>query len=164
AMSDAGLPVRAVVLEVAAATPVGRSATASAAAMRAGVSRFSLRWSARIAGPDAVTISAAPYLPRFDPDARPAVVERMIALAEACASQLPLDPGLLGGSKLPVFLGVPSARPGLPDGADAAVAEGLSAALGGRGFAPSLETLALDHAAGLTALERAVRAIEAREA
>jgi 3-oxoacyl-[acyl-carrier-protein] synthase-1 len=158
------LPARAVILDVAGVTAIGRSASASASAARASVSRFSLRSSLRIAGPRSFTISAAPYLPRFDPDAGANVVPRLTALAELAASQVSISPLLAGTKALPVFLGVPSARPGLPDDAASVVAEAVGAALSARGFAPTIETLPLDHASGLAGLERALHVLEARKA
>lgn len=152
----------AALLDVTAVTAVGRTATASAAAFRASLSGFSLRWSPRVAGDEAFTIADVTDLPRFEVDAGDAsAAPRMAALAALAASQLTAVAAASG----PVFLGVPSPRPGFVDGASGLVVEHATQALRARGFAPTVvEVVALDHAAGFAALERAMRVLDAREA
>lgn len=165
-MSDRDAPVlapRAVILDVTGVTPLGRSASASAAAARANVSRFQRRTCLGVAGPNAFTISASSFLPRFAPEARPSVVPRLAALVEIAAAQVRLDPALCP-QELPVILGVPSARPGLPDGAIEEITRAAGAALAAKGLAPVVEALPLDHAAGLAGLERALRLLDERGA
>lgn len=144
-------------------TSAAPSAAGSCAAARASLSAFSLRWDASIAGHGAFTTAPAPYLPPFRRAAGVPVTSRLVALAARALAEA--ADGLVApanGAPVPVLLGVPSPRPGLPDDAVAAVCARLASDLAARGLSAAIETFPLDHAAGLAALERAVARIRAR--
>ncbi|WP_438031812.1 beta-ketoacyl synthase N-terminal-like domain-containing protein [Sorangium sp. So ce204] len=151
----------AVILGFGGCTASAPSAVGSCAAARASVSHFSLCEHAPVAGRHAFTIAAAPYLPPWRPADEPPVTVRLAALAaralDEVAAGLPVAPR----AAVPVLLGVPSPRPGLPDDAVAAVSARVAAALAARGVSAAVEPFPLDHAAGLAALAHAVQRIEA---
>ncbi len=179
---SSGLPGRAVVLGVSACTPLGQTASASAACAFARVSRFSLVYCPLIAGPHSFNCSPASYLSPFRPEARSDVTPRLSALVRQAVAQALGHVPLSKGVRLAVVLGVPSPRPGLSDEVPSVLAEvvGQTAAektslfeaasapsgqspKGPVGAKVTVETLALDHAAGLAVLVRGIALLERGE-
>jgi 3-oxoacyl-[acyl-carrier-protein] synthase-1 len=146
---------------VAARTPVGLSAESSAAAVRAGISRR---------GDHPVLVDAVGEPLRC---ARDAVLDRSLGeparlskMVKGAATELIEKLGaarLPPPTALPVFLATPDARPGLGPRDIAAVAGDLREA-----FAPyapaTVQTVSGGHAAGLVALELAIKQLTDRRA
>jgi 3-oxoacyl-[acyl-carrier-protein] synthase I len=156
---------RAALVGSGACTSIGRSAVASCAAARASVARFRLGSHASIAATGAFTTAPALYLPPVamaEPADPRALSGRLLALARGAlaeaAERLPVG----GSGAVTVLLGVPSPRPGLPVDAVVAIVAALRADLESRRIRPRLETFALDHAAGLSALARALAIVAER--
>lgn len=65
-------------------------------------------------------------------------------------------------SRIPLLVGLPEKRPGIPDGLDAALEEGLTAGLPNRGIAFDCRWLEKGHTSGILALEEAVDLLHSR--
>jgi 3-oxoacyl-[acyl-carrier-protein] synthase-1 len=143
----------ATVVGVGARTAVGMTASASAAAVRAGVPNFGEHPFALDTAGNKMIVARAPYL------GDEAGFDRLLALAAPAAREA-LAPLSSVRDRLPpiaVTLGLPPARPG--QSAMAAAGERLAAALRDTGRVGRVETIATGHAAGLAALETAWRAL-----
>lgn len=145
------------IVGVGARTPVGIQAAAAAAAVRAGIVGIGEH-------PFMLDCNGVPMPAAHDPEIDPTIMapKRMLALAEtalreACA---PFGSGRPVQQRLPIFLGLPSLRPGFTEKYAEAVRTGLA----------RLERLPVDfteitvfphgHAAGLSALATAFEQIQ----
>src|SRR5262249_34203757 len=100
------------VVGVGAQTPVGRSAPASAAAVRAKLGNFAEHPYMLDAAGEPMRVARAPWLPAELP-----LADRVLALTEAAAREAlrPLEALAPGGKRvLAAVMGLSSARPGLP--------------------------------------------------
>ncbi|AKT36336.1 beta-ketoacyl synthase N-terminal-like domain-containing protein [Chondromyces crocatus] len=161
-MRKRDLAVRAALLRFGGCTSVAPTVVGSCAAARASISRFLRGVHGAVAGAEAFTMAPAPYLsPMRIPEATAtprllALVSR--ALGEAMHGVLPPR-----GEALPVLLGMPPVRPGLPAEAAEIVAGRVEADLAERDVRGVVEVLPLGHAAGIVGLERAIRKLDAGE-
>jgi 3-oxoacyl-[acyl-carrier-protein] synthase-1 len=149
------------IIGLGARTPVGVSAATTAAAVRAKINRLA-RHPYMIDQTGApMVVSRARYLPedlegfeRFSGLAIPAALEALMPLQQF-ASALP---------PTPLFIGLPAQRPGLPE----KLAEKIANAFKNLADMPArfseISTIACGHAAGLLAIEAAVRKIYTGEA
>jgi 3-oxoacyl-[acyl-carrier-protein] synthase I len=139
-----------------AATPLGCSAAASAAAIRAGVAGFSSHPVIIDSVGSSVSMARAPYLPVFT-----SCLERMVDLAEIALDEVLQPLGSARGRTDPphVLLALPQPRPGLPDD----LAEQITVRLGvsRHGRLGKVHVFAEGHAAGFSALEMAASAVAA---
>lgn len=135
-----------------AATPLGRDAWASAAAVRAGISGFMAHPSMIDTAGKPMHVAAAPWLDWAVP-----VPLRIVSLLESAIDQslLVLDRQVLGKLRLAVALGLPSPRPGLPEDLGPSVVAHLKRRYGD--LLQSAAVFAAGHAAGLVALDAASR-------
>lgn len=143
------------VLGLGARTTIGRSAASSSAAVRAGIGRIGEHPFFVDKNGDPVKAAMASYLPESLP-----VLDRMIALAvPAIKEALAPFRRIPGLRPVPIFLGLPSPRPGLPGD----LAEVLVDRLGREASAEvpigDITPIPAGHAAGILAIERAFNAI-----
>lgn len=138
------------IVAVGAATPIGRSAPAGAAAARAGVTGFAQHPSMFDSTGVPMRVARAPWL-----DDQISGLERMEALLFPAIDEAlrPLSEALDSGLQFAIALGLPAPRPGLPDGLEHQLRTALarrhgSASIGSAAYASG-------HAAGLVALETA---------
>ncbi|HSQ57383.1 MAG TPA: beta-ketoacyl synthase N-terminal-like domain-containing protein, partial [Gemmata sp.] len=155
-------PERAVgVVGVGAQTPVGRSAPASAAAVRAGIDNFAEHPYMTDNAGEPVKVARAPWLPDDL-----TVTARMLALAEGAAEEAlqPLQGATrLGNPSLAVFVGIPTTGPGLSEELARELKERLSESLATGFELRGVETCPNGHAAGVVALQRGWRLIHEGE-
>ncbi len=153
-MSWTSIEVR--VVRCGAQTPVGLTATESAASVRAGISRIGEHPFLVGRAGERVQVARATHL-----SDELLGVDRWIELAIPAASEALLDLHRSAASmpSMPLVLGLPAERPGLP----ATFAEDIAAGLGRNGDLPcsfsEIVTLTCGHAAGLMAFEEGVRRI-----
>jgi 3-oxoacyl-[acyl-carrier-protein] synthase-1 len=147
------------VVGLGARTPIGLSAAESASSVRAGINLFAEHpfMVDRIGEP--MVVSRAPYLPEGLRG-----TERLAELAGPTAEEALAPLGNLAHAfPVPLILGLPAPRPGLP----ARLAEELSARLrdsvAAAGRLADVAVVPCGHAAGLVAVEAACRRIEAGE-
>lgn len=140
----------ACVIGLGARTPVGRSWAASAAAVRAGLTRLAEH--PRHLDPDGqpITVAAAGWL-----DPAHGGAARLLSLALAAAQEALVDSKKIPAGALRGWLAVPAPRPGRPANLESVLATRLRGRLAKSGHALTLELLAEDHAAGIDALARA---------
>ncbi len=144
----------------AAATPLGRSAEATAAAVRAGISLFAEHPSLRVdsSGGRAV-VAAASWL-----DGQSERNQRLVALARGAWEDLTPQLDALGlHEPLPVFLALPEPRPGWDTPEVAALRDELAGVFAREGQTPLLTVFADGHAGGQMALAAAIQALQAAE-
>jgi 3-oxoacyl-[acyl-carrier-protein] synthase-1 len=153
---------RAALLGAGAWTSIGRSAVASCAAARASVARFRLGSHASVAGAEAFTTAPARCLPPVAMGEPAALTPRLVALARGALADAAGRLPIAASGAVTVLLGVPSPRPGLPEDAVEAVVASIRADLEAGGLRPRIETFALDQAAGISALARAVALVAER--
>ncbi|HYO59401.1 hypothetical protein [Archangium sp.] len=141
------------VVAVGARTPVGLTAESSAAAVRAGISRY------------------AEY-PFVDPRGEPVVVaadgllgpklegrDRLVPMAESVLEEIEtkIDQKILYGGRLSVLLALPEARPGFSEGDAAWVADSLAARIRAKTSSARVEIAGRGHAGSIQAVEQAMR-------
>ena len=153
------------VMGVGASTPLGKTAPASAAAIRAGITAFGDHPYLLDGDGEPFVVASAPYLPedlsieeRCGELALPAAQEAL-----ACLERISVK-----GQNIPLILGMPARRPGVPSHLGQAVAtrlESLTTDLSRSGGSTMSEISFLPHghAAGLMALEAACRRLRNRE-
>jgi 3-oxoacyl-[acyl-carrier-protein] synthase-1 len=140
------------VAALGASTPIGRSAPASAAAARAGISGFCEHPFMIDTAGEPMRVAMAPWL---DPDLP--IVERLLKLLLPAITEAlqPLDAVGSLSPRLGLVLALPSARPGLPPGLGEDVRRRVVAAFPSR--FPAIAVLDSGHAAGLVGMYAAVR-------
>ena len=138
------------IIGVGACTAIGADAASAAAAARAGIAGFSEHPGTVDTAGKKVIVAMAPYLP---PDI--AYVERFSQLALPAARQAlnVLSAAAAGASPIPVIVGLPPRRPGLPANLSPHLSESFARQMG-QGFElTDIKTIDTGHAAGLMALE-----------
>jgi len=142
------------VIALAARTPVGFSAEATAAAVRAGISRLALH-------PFMVDDTGEKLHAAFDPSLeRPCFgCDRMIALASAALDELiaKLTKNVAWPSPIPVLLAAPEARPGFGDQDAQRLVTRLRASLPNAAAKLDVQLVGRGHAGGLHALQLAMQ-------
>ncbi len=137
-----------------ARTPVGLTAPAAAAAVRAGISRSTEH-------PVLVDSSGEPLRlaldARLDPEARG--VERVAALATPPLVEASSAVASIAATEVPVFLGEPEERPGWLRRDAQALRSALLGRLASHGVQARLYSTARGHASGLAAIDKAASAI-----
>ncbi len=146
---------RVLVVGIGAQTPVGRSAAASAAAIRARIPMLALHPYIVDRFGNRVTVARAPWLP-----AEVSLLDRLIALAREAAEEayLPATAVPAGAKvRLALLIGLPAERPGLPaDLAEAALAA-VASLIPKEIRVVERRPLLLGHVAGLAAIEEGCR-------
>ncbi len=149
-----------VITGMGASTPVGRTVWASAAAVRAGISGFAEHPFMIDTAGGPMRVARAPWI--ADEEAKNGRISHLLlpALEEALR---PLDavPWQGGRLRLSLELGLPPERPGLPPDFSNELDESIAARFSERFFAG--ETFSIGHAAGLFALESALRKLSLGE-
>lgn len=149
------------IVGIGAHTTVGRTMTTSAAAIGAGLSRLTVHPRVFDSRGEYVTVSMASYV-ADDLD----IVDRMAKLA------LPAINEALGplsfhetcqGSTIPLVLGLPRERPGLPNTFVRDITSKIVKHLGPTSTISRVRTILADHSAGLMAIEEAVEMIRGGE-
>lgn len=139
------------ILGVGAQTAVGRTVAATAAAVRAGLSAATDHPLRVDRHREPMVVCRASWLP-----IELSGVERSLSLAMNAAREalaaLPDAPNL---RPIPVFLGLPEARPGSPKGLDMALSTGVAARLRPHTRISEVMSLPAGHASGLMALAEA---------
>jgi 3-oxoacyl-[acyl-carrier-protein] synthase-1 len=149
------------VVGVGAATAVGETAPASAAAVRAGIAGFADHAYVIDGNGDPVVVASAPFL-----DEGVVEEDRLIHLARIAASEAL---GAIGGSPLtphsiPAFVGIPAVRPGLPADLDGRLSTGLAALKQDGCRVSGTQIIPCGHSAGLIAAKTACEKIRNEEA
>ncbi len=144
------------VLGVGAYTPVGVTALSSAAAVRAGIAGLAEHPHAVDASGEPIVVTRVPTL-----DLEVQGANRLIQLAlPAALEALPrVEITRCLPRELPVIVGLPDPRAGLPPKLEDEFTDGMSRALTDRLHAPHVSTITGGHAAGLMAVERGFNAI-----
>ena len=159
-MSDSEV-ARVAIVSTGARTPVGLSAPAAAAAVRAGVSAMAEH-------PFMVDHAGLPMVVCADPELTPDLggVERLLALALPSAREA-IAPLLSSERALPaavrVFLALPEDRPGRPNGLESRIEDRLIDALAREIHIGEVTCHASGHAAGIQCMEQAAACIQSRE-
>ena len=146
-----------VVAGVGARTALGTSAPSTAAAVRAGVSLITEHPFLFDVDGEAFLVAQAEYL---DIDLRGTA--RLVELAGPAASEAlaPFAAVTTGPSTVPIFLGLPSARPGRPQDAVTVVAERVRAEVTRAELQPgTVEIIETGHSAGSMAVQAAWEAV-----
>lgn len=146
-----------VVAGVGARTAVGMTAPSTAAAVRAGISSITEHPFLFDVDGEAFQVAQTPYL---EIDLRGAA--RLIELAGPAASEAlaPFAVKTTGRSTVPIFLGLPSARPGWPQDAATVVAERVRAEVTRAHLQPgTVEIVETGHSAGAMAVQAAWEAV-----
>jgi 3-oxoacyl-[acyl-carrier-protein] synthase-1 len=146
----------AYVISLGARTSVGATAASSAAAVRAGISLFSEHPHMIDTAGNPMIVARAPYLLE-DTD----IVDRVLDLAVPAIRET-LDPFqdlFRQIPSLPVVVGLPSKRPGLPESFTGRIAEKLKTMTEEGYERSSVEIIQTGHSAGLMAVEAGWRAI-----
>lgn len=142
----------ACIVAIGARTPVGRTARASAAAVRAGITRLA-------AHPHMVDKAGDPYIVAMNREIEAQGREaRIVALAAPALIEVLVQIAPWIGRELVVHLGLPELAPGF----DAAVVRRIVTRIGAAVAGPtvlSFDPIAEGNAAGLVGLQRAVDAI-----
>jgi 3-oxoacyl-[acyl-carrier-protein] synthase-1 len=140
------------VVGLGACTPVGLTAAATAAAVRAGVSRLAEHPFLLGSDGEPMVVAQVPVLGDLDgPDRFVGMATRALgeAVAPLRAARIPLE-------GIPVKVALPPARPGRPDDLEEALRLALTRELGVRA---DIRFLPFGHAAGLMAIEQGCEAI-----
>lgn len=136
------------IVGVGARTPLGTCAASSAAAVRAGISVGGRHPHVIDSAGEPITVSRITYLPEnLDGTARHLAMARP-ALAQALA---PI--GHLDGIQVPVIVGLPSTRPGLPTSFEDDLRGGLAAGWDAADRIGEVSVITAGHAAGLMAMD-----------
>lgn len=145
------------VVGLGAATSIGESAAASAAAARAGVAGFKDHAFMTDEVGEPFVVASAPYLDDFLP-----CNERLTSLARMACLECLAPLGELNQRSLrgvPLFLGLPSPRPGLADDFEEKLCDRLRNALGDLNSLAALQTNREGHCGGFVAIEAAAQAL-----
>jgi 3-oxoacyl-[acyl-carrier-protein] synthase I len=141
---------RVVIVAVGASTPLGRDAWSSAAAVRAGISGLAQHPYMIDTAGEPMKVVAAPWLEiglggldRLDALLAPAIEESLAVLDDAGGRPL----------RMALSLGLPAARPGLPDDMESLMRQRVRDRFGSRFEA--IAAFPSGHAAGLLALQAA---------
>ncbi|MBI4241711.1 MAG: beta-ketoacyl synthase [Candidatus Rokubacteria bacterium] len=145
------------VVGVGASTAIGRTAPASAAAVRASIAGFSEHPQAVDKNGNEMIVARAPYLPA-ELSGEPRLLELAASSLGEAMAHLRAASGTLG-KPLPAFLGLPDPRPGLPDDLPRELTSHLEEHFGQSIL--SVETIRGGHSVGLLALREAYNAIAA---
>jgi 3-oxoacyl-[acyl-carrier-protein] synthase-1 len=140
------------VVAVGASTPVGRDALSSAAAVRAGVSGFLEHPYLIDTVGEPMRVAMAPWL-----DIGCEGVDRFEMLLIPAVAQVMDSMPAVNGVRLALALGLPGARPGLPEDLERRLREAVLRQFPGRFVA--VAAFASGHAAGFYALQAAVNKI-----
>jgi 3-oxoacyl-[acyl-carrier-protein] synthase-1 len=144
-----------------AATAIGQTAPATAAAARAGVAGFGEHPFLIDRKTHPYVLAMAPYLDRYLP-----LPERLLGLALSAAREaLASVAGRMPAQQaIPAFVGLPSPRPGLPEGLGPILTRQLAATTTTPGIRLTpIELLARGHSAGLMAMEAACQAVRGQQ-
>jgi 3-oxoacyl-[acyl-carrier-protein] synthase I len=142
------------IIGIGAQTVLGRTAATTASSVGAGLSRLTVHPTVADKSGELVTVAMADFLPEDMP-----VVDRMVELALPAIAEAmnPLEHWRSSASlELPLFLGLPAPRPGLPDSFVRDVSRGIVRGLGGMTPISSIQTIPHCHASGLMAIERGI--------
>jgi 3-oxoacyl-[acyl-carrier-protein] synthase I len=140
------------VVGLGASTPVGRDAWSSAAAVRAGISGFAQHpWMLDSVG-QPMRAAIAPWLEAGLPAQDRLEALLWPAIDEALSGIAPAD---MPPARTAMALGLPSARPGMPQDLQPRIARALSARY--RGRIGAIACFPNGHAAGLVALDAALK-------
>ncbi|GBC62134.1 3-oxoacyl-[acyl-carrier-protein] synthase-1 [Desulfonema ishimotonii] len=140
---------RVCIIGVGALTSVGLHAASTAAAVRAGISGFAEH-------PYMINREGEPYVLAMVPGIDPYITgtRRYTGLAiPAMAEALLVLDTLKLGSNIPIIIGLPEKRPGLPDDLPAALSESTKKMIGKKFSTKEIRTLSKGHSAGLMALK-----------
>ncbi|MBJ6761085.1 hypothetical protein JGU66_09945 [Myxococcaceae bacterium JPH2] len=142
------------VVAVGARTPVGHSAESSAAAVRAGISRYA-EYPFVDARGSPVVVAADSLLGR-GLDGR----DRLKPMVESVLEELEtkLDPKVFLGGRLDVLLSLPETRPGFSEGDAAWLADSVAARFQGKTPHARVEIAGRGHAGAIQAVDRVLRA------
>jgi 3-oxoacyl-[acyl-carrier-protein] synthase-1 len=141
------------VASVGGVTAVGLTAAATAAAVRAGIAGFRAMPCLIDSRGDEMIVAAVPGLPPAGVD-----VQRLLDLALPAAQEaLAVAKNVVPRPVMPLCLGLPGNRPGMPDGLAGAFAERLTRALEGQCEFTSATIVPRGHAAGLAAMYACAR-------
>jgi 3-oxoacyl-[acyl-carrier-protein] synthase-1 len=145
-----------VLVGVGARTPLGATAAATAAAVRAGLAGFDQHAFMVDTAGNRMIVAAAAYL---EPDL--AGADRLAELAAPAAAEAVAHFATSSGGKppFPVFVGLPTNRPGRGKDVTTAVATRLREALTTVGRVARLELIETGHAAGAMAVQSAWEAV-----
>ena len=149
------------VVGVGAATSIGRTAPASAAAVRAGISLFGDHPYMIDQNGDPFVVAMASYL-RDDLSFEQRLIELALPAAQEALSQLDvlsrqLDP-------IPLLVGLPSIRPGVPQELTSRLSEQLGQLTKNRCIVSPTHMISAGHSAGLMAIEVGSEIIQTRRA
>jgi 3-oxoacyl-[acyl-carrier-protein] synthase-1 len=139
------------IVGVGARTSVGMTAASSSAAVRAGISAFAEHPYMVDRAGEPMIVAKASYVPD-----EATGVERLAQLARPAALEaLEVLRGLPGGTMpwIPLVVGLPAERPGLPASFDEVLAANLTQMLREFNSSPVVKVTPVGHAAGLIALE-----------
>ena len=157
-MESAGGNNQVCIVGIGARTPVGLSAASSAAAVRAAISAIGEHlWFIDKAGEKMCVARDAKIAPelggveRFYELAKPALLEALLPLIQSSTFNTILS--------LPLFLGLPELRPGLPNQLDEELASRLDQVIETGKLNITTTTFSYGHSAGLIAMEEASRQI-----
>ena len=143
------------IVGLGAQTPLGRTVLSSAAAVRAGISLYEEHPFMIDRRGEQMILSRASYLTRnLD------VTERLLELADQAAREALMPLHALDSppkGKIPLFVGLPSPRPGLPEDLGARFGHRLRERLDDGMKLGPVETVETGHSAGLAAMEKACR-------
>lgn len=142
------------IVGLGAATPVGRTAAASAAAVRAGVAGFGQHPLAFDSRGEPVTLAYAPWL---DVEAAMSVRMQTLGLAAAEEALRPLTADTDRRLRVGLALALPPPRPGMPLSIDTEVRDAIVRTY--PGMFTSVGIFSFGHAAGLTALDAGCRGL-----
>ncbi|WNG54438.1 hypothetical protein F0U59_06305 [Archangium gephyra] len=141
------------VVAIGARTPVGLNAEASAAAVRAGISRYAEYPFVDVRG-EPVVVAADGRLER-----RLEGRDRLVPMAESVVEELEakLDQRVLYGGRLSVLLALAENRPGFSEGDAAWVVDSLATHFRSKTSSARVELVGRGHAGAIKAVEKAVR-------
>lgn len=149
------------VVGTGACTPVGASALASAASVRAGVSRLMEHPFLRDEQGEPVQVGAVTYIDEFCEGPERYLALALPALREALSPLAELHPRV---GSLAAFVGLPVPRPGVPDDLVRQVEHAVTRELAAVSERHQLTILRQGHATGMVALQAAEQALNQGEA
>jgi len=139
-----------------ARTPVGATASSSAAAVRAGIAMFAEHpymvdkaGNRMVVARDALLSDDEVGVDRFIELGLPAALEALVPLTNLLSAK----------ESLPLFIGLPAPRPGLPERLEEGIIESVMDKLQNQFRVGSIEMFSYGHSAGLMALEEGWRRI-----
>src|SRR4051812_44359832 len=143
------------VVATGARTPVGLQSASSAAAVRAGITRF-------VEHPFMIDQVGEPMPAAMDKELDPAMfgVQRQLELAKTAFQEVAASVKARGGLRVPLYLGLPEFRPGFSEKDAEEIHFGLAQEHSVSLRFSEVYILPKGHAAGLAALQSAVERIE----